>query len=190
MLVHWRSMGIKSYIYSSGSREAQNNLFGHTTAGDLRPYLYGFFDTRVGPKVNSRPHLLHGGTPNVEGLSTRLYSPLDIRHPYRIGPLCMYWHPWILCSTCSRKCISYSTDIVSCILQVEAASYKEISLSLGVDSGDEVLFATDILAEAVAAKEAGWNAVLVSRPGNKPLPADAASKFRIIESLEGLLPFM
>ena len=51
MLVHWRSMGIKCYIYSSGSREAQNNLFGHTTAGDLRPYLCGFFDTRAGPKV-------------------------------------------------------------------------------------------------------------------------------------------
>ncbi|CAL5225286.1 g8085 [Coccomyxa viridis] len=123
MLVQWRSMGIKSYIYSSGSREAQNNLFGHTTAGDLRPYLYGFFDTRVGPKV-------------------------------------------------------------------DAGSYKEISLSLGVDSGDEVTFATDILAEAVAAKEAGWNAILVSRPGNKPLPANAASDFRVIESLEDLLPFM
>ena len=53
MLVQWRSMGIKSYIYSSGSRQAQNNLIGHTTAGDLRPYLCGFFDTRVGAKVTS-----------------------------------------------------------------------------------------------------------------------------------------
>ena len=53
VLVQWSSMGIKSYIYSSGSREAQNMLFGHTTAGDLRPYLCGFFDTRVGPKVRS-----------------------------------------------------------------------------------------------------------------------------------------
>ena len=53
MLVHWRSAGIKTYIYSSGSREAQNNLFGHTTAGDLRPYLCGFFDTTAGPKVSS-----------------------------------------------------------------------------------------------------------------------------------------
>ena len=55
MLVHWRSAGIKTYIYSSGSREAQNNLFGHATAGDLRPYLCGFFDTTVGPKVSSSP---------------------------------------------------------------------------------------------------------------------------------------
>ncbi len=52
-LVQWRSMGIKSYIYSSGSREAQNMLFGHTNAGDLRPYLCGLFDTRVGAKVRS-----------------------------------------------------------------------------------------------------------------------------------------
>ncbi len=52
-LARWHSMGIKTYIYSSGSREAQNNLFGHTTAGDLRPYLCGFFDTTAGPKVSS-----------------------------------------------------------------------------------------------------------------------------------------
>jgi hypothetical protein len=50
-LVQWRSAGLKTYIYSSGSREAQRDLFGHTTAGDLRPYLSGFFDTRVGAKV-------------------------------------------------------------------------------------------------------------------------------------------
>ena len=77
-----------------------------------------------------------------------------------------------------------------CIVQVEAGSYKEIGLSLGVDSGDEITFATDILAEAIAAKEAGWKAVLVSRHGNKPLPAKASSEFRIIKSLEDLLPFM
>ena len=51
-LVSWRDTGIKTYIYSSGSREAQRNLFGHTAAGDLRPYLSGFFDTRVGAKVS------------------------------------------------------------------------------------------------------------------------------------------
>lgn len=51
-LVRWRSAGIKTYIYSSGSRDAQKNLFGHTTAGDMRPYLCGFFDTNVGPKVS------------------------------------------------------------------------------------------------------------------------------------------
>jgi methylthioribulose 1-phosphate dehydratase / enolase-phosphatase E1 len=52
-LVEWRKKGIKTYVYSSGSRVAQKNLFGHTTAGDLRPYLSGFFDTTSGPKVTS-----------------------------------------------------------------------------------------------------------------------------------------
>lgn len=70
---------------------------------------------------------------------------------------------------------------------MEAASYKEIGLSLGLDSGEEVIFATDIYEEAVAAKATGWRAVLVSRPGNKPLPAKASSEFAVIESLEGLL---
>lgn len=54
MLVQWRTAGIKAYIYSSGSRQAQKDLFGHTTAGDLRPYLCGFFDTRSGPKVTAQ----------------------------------------------------------------------------------------------------------------------------------------
>lgn len=38
----------QTYIYSSGSREAQRLIFGNTTYGDLRKYLSGFFDTKVG----------------------------------------------------------------------------------------------------------------------------------------------
>ena len=37
-------------IYSSGSVEAQQLLFRHSSAGDLTPYLSGYFDTRVGAK--------------------------------------------------------------------------------------------------------------------------------------------
>ena len=62
-----------------------------------------------------------------------------------------------------------------------------LPLSLGVDSGEEVAFATDIYAEAVAAKAAGWKSVLVLRSGNKPLPVHASTEFPIIESLEDLL---
>ena len=50
-LVRWRSAGLKTYIYSSGSRQAQADLFGNTTAGDLRSYLCGFFDTTSGLKA-------------------------------------------------------------------------------------------------------------------------------------------
>ncbi|KAJ9512513.1 hypothetical protein QJQ45_018986 [Haematococcus lacustris] len=87
-LVEWRSLGLKTYIYSSGSREAQRMFFAHSQAGDMRPYLSGFFDTTSGAKTLP-------------------------------------------------------------------ASYKDIALSLGVDSPVEIVFATDLLAEAQAASAAG-----------------------------------
>jgi enolase-phosphatase E1 len=42
--------GVRIYVYSSGSIEAQRLLFGHTAAGDLTRYLAGYFDTTTGPK--------------------------------------------------------------------------------------------------------------------------------------------
>jgi methylthioribulose 1-phosphate dehydratase / enolase-phosphatase E1 len=68
---------------------------------------------------------------------------------------------------------------------VEAGSYKNIAATLGVDLPSEILFATDVLAEAQAAKEAGWRAVLVVRPGNEPLPQ--GQPFAIVHSLDELL---
>ena len=88
---------------------------------------------------------------------------------------------------CSYVCSLWSAHIQCLNVQMEAASYTEIELSLGVDTGKEVIFATDIYAEAVAAKAAGWESVLVMRPGNKPLPVQASAEFPIIESLEDLL---
>ena len=99
----WRNSGKKSYIYSSGSREAQRLLFKYSSSGDLRPLLCGYFDTAVGVKV-------------------------------------------------------------------ESSSYRDIALSLGVDSPSRVLFATDSLAEAHAALGAGMQCVLTAREGNLPLP--------------------
>jgi enolase-phosphatase E1 len=46
----WAAGGVRLAIYSSGSVEAQRDLFGHSEAGDLSPLLAGFFDTRIGPK--------------------------------------------------------------------------------------------------------------------------------------------
>ena len=45
--------GVRLFVYSSGSVAAQRLLFGHTTFGDLRPLFDGWFDTRVGPKVEA-----------------------------------------------------------------------------------------------------------------------------------------
>ncbi|KAF5757703.1 putative HAD superfamily protein [Helianthus annuus] len=40
--------GAKVYIYLSGSRLAQRFIYGYINYGNLRKYLCGFFDTRVG----------------------------------------------------------------------------------------------------------------------------------------------
>ncbi|KAL5989844.1 hypothetical protein ACLOJK_010739 [Asimina triloba] len=55
-LERWHVLGIKVYIYSSGSREAQRLIFGNTAQGDLRKYLCGFFDTMIGNKRESHSY--------------------------------------------------------------------------------------------------------------------------------------
>lgn len=114
----WAAAGLRTYIYSSGSREAQRLLFGHSVAGDLRPLLSGFFDTAVGPKT-------------------------------------------------------------------AAASYTDIALTLGVDSPSRVLFLTDALLEAQAARAAGLRVAVTDRPGNAPLPSGHG--FRVVSSLSQAL---
>ncbi|XP_030511899.1 probable bifunctional methylthioribulose-1-phosphate dehydratase/enolase-phosphatase E1 isoform X1 [Rhodamnia argentea] len=56
-LTNWNSLGIKVYIYSSGSRLAQRLIFGKTNYGDLRKYLCGFFDTNVGNKKETQSYI-------------------------------------------------------------------------------------------------------------------------------------
>ena len=112
----WFSKGLKIYIYSSGSRKAQRDFFSHTTCGDLKPYLQGFFDTTSGSKV-------------------------------------------------------------------ETASYKNIALSLGAESGAEILFATDNVLEAHAARTAGWTVAVLDRPGNIPISREDAKKFIVLKDL-------
>jgi enolase-phosphatase E1 len=46
----WSDRGARIYIYSSGSVKAQQLLFEHSDAGDLRPLIAGYFDTHVGNK--------------------------------------------------------------------------------------------------------------------------------------------
>lgn len=51
-LRRWHRSGLKLYVYSSGSVQAQRLVFGHTPHGDLTPLLSGYFDTRVGGKLD------------------------------------------------------------------------------------------------------------------------------------------
>lgn len=49
-LQQWRQAGLRLAVYSSGSIQAQQLLYGHTEAGDLRRLFCGWFDTRTGNK--------------------------------------------------------------------------------------------------------------------------------------------
>jgi enolase-phosphatase E1 len=49
-LERWRGRGIEIAIFSSGSIQAQRDLFAHATAGDLTRLIRAYFDTTTGPK--------------------------------------------------------------------------------------------------------------------------------------------
>lgn len=52
----WRSQGLKVYIYSSGSVEAQKLLFEYSVEGDVLDLFDGHFDTNIGAKVDSKSY--------------------------------------------------------------------------------------------------------------------------------------
>ncbi|MDA1107826.1 MAG: acireductone synthase [Proteobacteria bacterium] len=49
-LNEWHAQGIKLYVFSSGSVQAQKLLFAYSEYGDLTPLFSGYFDTTVGAK--------------------------------------------------------------------------------------------------------------------------------------------
>ncbi|MCI3944867.1 acireductone synthase [Pseudomonas syringae] len=49
-LKHWHQQGYRLYVYSSGSIQAQQLIFGCSEAGDLSGLFSGYFDTTSGPK--------------------------------------------------------------------------------------------------------------------------------------------
>ncbi|CAH1721220.1 unnamed protein product [Aphis gossypii] len=65
-------------------------------------------------------------------------------------------------------------------------SYINIANEINVNCSD-ILFLTDVVAEAEAAVKAGCNSILLARPGNAPLDSEKSSKFRIIKTLDELL---
>jgi enolase-phosphatase E1 len=52
-LQKWHQAGLKLYVYSSGSVQAQRLLFQYSAFGDMRPLFQGYFDTQVGGKKES-----------------------------------------------------------------------------------------------------------------------------------------
>lgn len=70
-LRRWHAAGVRLYVYSSGSVDAQKLIFGYTAYGDLTPLFSGYFDTRVGGKreaASYRAILAQIGLPGSEVL--------------------------------------------------------------------------------------------------------------------------
>ena len=53
LLGQWHERGLRLFVYSSGSEEAQRLIFGRSDQGDLARLFEGFFDTRIGAKVEA-----------------------------------------------------------------------------------------------------------------------------------------
>ena len=63
----------------------------------------------------------------------------------------------------------------------EKSSYEEITLSLGADKAEDILFLTDIVEEAEAATSAGMQSIISIRPGNVEV---LSTKFRTVSSFD------
>jgi enolase-phosphatase E1 len=50
VLKSWSEAGIRLFVYSSGSKDAQRLLFGHTVKGNITSRFEAFFDTTIGAK--------------------------------------------------------------------------------------------------------------------------------------------
>lgn len=52
----WKKRGVRVFIYSSGSVEAQKLLFRYSDRGDLLPLIEGHFDTTIGGKLEAKSY--------------------------------------------------------------------------------------------------------------------------------------
>lgn len=78
-------------------------------------------------------------------------------------------------------------DTVNAGPKMNRESYEKIAKELGMQANPKgILFLSDNVKEARAAKEAGMQALVVDRPGNAPLSAEDRAEFQIAESLEAI----
>ncbi len=56
-LRRWREQGLRLFVYSSGSIEAQKLIFGYSESGDLTPLFEGYFDLQIGSKLETESYV-------------------------------------------------------------------------------------------------------------------------------------
>ena len=79
-LRRWHDAGMKLYVYSSGSVQAQRLVFGYTPFGDLTPLFSGYFDTRVGSKLEQASYRVIAAA-----IDTTRRDPVPVRFRRRTG---------------------------------------------------------------------------------------------------------
>ncbi|MFY8149460.1 MAG: acireductone synthase [Prochlorococcaceae cyanobacterium] len=75
-LRRWQGQGLKLAVYSSGSVQAQQLIYGHSTEGDLRECFVAWFDTRVGGKREAQSYRTIAAALAVEPASILFLSDL------------------------------------------------------------------------------------------------------------------
>lgn len=76
-LRRWHDGGFALYVYSSGSTQAQQLLFGHSDHGDLRSLFAGYFDTAIGPKKEAASYTAIAGAVGLEPSDVLFLSDVD-----------------------------------------------------------------------------------------------------------------
>lgn len=80
---------------------------------------------------------------------------------------------------------SANFDTLNAGPKMEKQSYDKIAKELGMSEKPRgILFLSDNVKETRAAKEAGFQVLVVDRPGNAPLSEDDSKEFQVVESLE------
>ncbi|KAI1085677.1 enolase-phosphatase E1 [Whalleya microplaca] len=77
-------------------------------------------------------------------------------------------------------------DTVNAGLKMETGSYEKIAGSHPEFKANEFLFLSDVVKEVDAAIQAGMRSIVVQRPGNAPLSAEALERLQTIETFDSL----
>ncbi|KAJ3203647.1 Enolase-phosphatase E1, partial [Dinochytrium kinnereticum] len=142
----WRSRGIKVYVYSSGSVEAQKLLFGYSDKGDILDRFSGHFDTTIGSKLSPKSYTsIHASIHPPEG-RTHLVSSTPKKSSS---------------SSSSSKQSPYPT-----LLPPTTTTTTTSSKTPAPPSPSTILFLSDNPLEIDAAAEAGFRVAVVRRKGN------------------------
>lgn len=90
-LKRWQQQGVKLYVYSSGSVQAQQLLFKYSDFGDMTSLFSGYFDTRIGGKGEMSSYaaiLQHLQLPPKQVLFlSDVVAELDAAAPLGIGTM-------------------------------------------------------------------------------------------------------